>query len=568
MYISVPCCGLSGVLGFVSMLPYSRGRCSWLQKRRRGRSAGISSSRFCRGKPRSAMARVALAVMYQDESVDAHGADGSRLRLAPCGSEFVAEKRGRDPQRVRQRTRFATSEYKALLLLVLEFRNRYATRPYLPEELIPAEKKKWLLADGVSEMEWPGEDPGYIEVTQDGEMVLRSKDGGGKLILSSSGEDFTMEYDCRVSQSEMPKALENMSSESQASDKNGSHTVTGPSVRPSSQRMGAARAFTSVVQHHSCLSYPDSWQRPLSAAAHHRMSLRSGTTSSRPSLIQSGHNPHPPLPLPLRCSSPHLHRWNASSRLLDHEEPFEAMETDLVKVVCCHGIIYRIIEGTIPIVEVCPGDGSLMRSKGVLVNYFTHYQGGSVPGETVEKTYYLKNLPPDVPGQMYSVSSVVTRASRILKCYCLARDSVKLPYMNCCWHTDHSFLESLKLVQEASLPGSGHFMAFSDGSAEIVFGDGARLYMMWNFSKSTYSQNQTEGARSSWCQLTLPSGQQQLVNFEAPGPYLKYVALAADWSHSVQQTCLERGSGYSSRPSSTEIGKHIESSFAGKQPPC
>lgn len=67
----------------------------------------------------SSNTNISLMIMYKDDSVDVRYVDDSRLHLSPCGSEFMLEKapaRSAHPlqssEKVRQRTRFATSSYK------------------------------------------------------------------------------------------------------------------------------------------------------------------------------------------------------------------------------------------------------------------------------------------------------------------------------------------------------------------------------------------------------------------------------------------------------------------------
>lgn len=58
-------------------------------------------------------------ILYEDNSVEVHYADGSKLLLSPCGSEFLFEKAVspsvhpmQAAERVRQRTPFAISIYR------------------------------------------------------------------------------------------------------------------------------------------------------------------------------------------------------------------------------------------------------------------------------------------------------------------------------------------------------------------------------------------------------------------------------------------------------------------------
>uniref|UniRef100_H2MC98 Uncharacterized protein n=1 Tax=Oryzias latipes TaxID=8090 RepID=H2MC98_ORYLA len=340
-----------------------------------------------------------LIIMYEDESVDVRYRDGTRLQLSSCGSEFLLEKpadpRGHPPQpteRVRQRTRFTVSAYKELVVAALEFRNNYASRPYLPEELISADKKKVIIC-----VQWPERSSFQAEDRPGGEIGIKSEEDRAALILSPSGETFSVEFTCSLSRDESQRPG------LQCLDGTDSQTQCDYCVL-SSKPIQMFQSAT-VVQHHSCSAFSPTWAYPLSLVRHHWMSHFSEDVEASDSSISTGTNRETsdmpceerisqlPQALSLTCPLPHWHRFD--------------IPTDLVKIVWCQGIIYRILSGTG--IEICPGDGSVIRSTGISNSYFTHHKFDL---QSKQLTYHLNSLPPDVHGQMYSVCSVVNRANR------------------------------------------------------------------------------------------------------------------------------------------------------------
>ncbi|XP_052335063.1 uncharacterized protein C5orf34 homolog isoform X5 [Oncorhynchus keta] len=379
----------------------------------------------------SSKTNIGLMIMYKDESVDVRYVDDSRLHLSPCGSEFMLEKaptRSAHPlqsnEKVRQRTRFATSSYKDLMLGALEFRNEYATRPYLPEELISDDHRKQVFSID-PEVEWPACYSCTAEVGLNRETVVSSVERSASLLLSSSGEEFFVNFTCRLSHNQLHRprsrdpnrsVTEHIQQDNQTCRPKTPSQQSGACAEQQSQPSGERNRGETEEE---TARGRDQTERAVTMTSTSRGERRS----------------HLPQALPLRCPSPHQHRWKSMYSLVqDEQEADQDLPTELVKVVWCQGVLYRIVDGAIPVVEVSPGDGSVIRSNGVLASYFTHHRAGPGPGEVKDVTYHLSNLPPDTPGQVYSVCSMVTRASRILNCYNQIRHSLKLPATQSCYN--------------------------------------------------------------------------------------------------------------------------------------
>ncbi|KAL6114516.1 uncharacterized protein ACO6RY_05265 [Pungitius sinensis] len=419
--------------------------------------------------------------MYEDESIDVRYGNGARLQLSPCGCEFMLVKPS-DPsghplqpiERIRQRTRFTISTYKELMVAALAFRNKYATRPYLPEELIPVENKKPFFSLD-SEVQWPEWSSCDGDLAPGVQTIIRTEGGRAVLMLSPSGEEFSVEFTCILSQAQnQRRTVQGVSIDIDSSldilQQQGSiqiHRSTNDEDKEILQGRGSKRnesvrsrpcspriispaqpkpekmyQSTTVVQHHSCCAVAPMWRYPVSLARRLRTAhlpkpedVRVEGTSDLSKaqriipisdISTEERRSHLPQALPLTCPSPHWHRWKVKEPLAKTEHSADH-PTELVKVMWCQGVTYRILSGTVSVIEVSPGDGSVIRSNNVLNTYFTHYKPDPLSQQVKEITYHLNNLQPDVPGQPYSVRSIVSRASRILACYNEAKQSLKLP---------------------------------------------------------------------------------------------------------------------------------------------
>ena len=105
-----------------------------------------------------------------------------------------------------------------------------------------------------------------------------------------------------------------------------------------------------VTQHHSVRSYPDLWSHPVKLLSEFCQtedykSCLAAATDDAPSHFCDGTlagvvRSTLPTSLELKCSAPHLHRWNPSA-----SEDFTDYFHDRIKVLSTAGTVYRYVTG-------------------------------------------------------------------------------------------------------------------------------------------------------------------------------------------------------------------------------
>ncbi|KAL1783822.1 hypothetical protein HispidOSU_030075 [Sigmodon hispidus] len=530
-----------------------------------------------------------------------------RLQLSPCGSEFLFEKASllsahplQQPERIRQRTHFVISTYREQLQRALNFRNSSATSPFLSESLIPPERKKRIFID-FSEVKWPSLDKDdNITYLESGIVKITSLDGHAYLCLPRSQHEFTVHFLCKVSQkpdsvifsetnNQLPKhelvgkaskicTCGSLSGQRLKNKENEHHCQILKSKASANIRCvdGAEgrEELPSLSTRHRCVyawvkqcwsitSCPEQWKYPLSLALRFYSKVNivskidanfpaSGITSDAPEESKTEVSVLPRALL-LSCPAPHMHRWDFCDSLLQRQSDEEEYSyPELVKVVWYKGVIYRLIHKNGNAIEIYPGDGSVLKSEGAYFgNYFTHYSSQEESAKREEKTYSVNNLPPDRPGNLFSVRFLIKQATRILQHCAKTRLSLSHNYHVCCWKMGpgvnvNNTLPAL--LKESLIPSVGRFLAYSDDKVHAVFLDGVTLTLNWNFSSSTEKKQHdkiclffllikvNQGLSLGWCRLTFPDGQDQLIQTEHPGAYERYVTSVTSWCRRLIQT--------------------------------
>lgn len=265
-----------------------------------------------------------------------------------------------------------------------------------------------------------------------------------------------------------------------------------------------------------------------------------------------------PLPLPLSCPGQHLHKMQTKRAYDDGKDPIEDPTTfsqGRLKVLLVDGIVYRIVRHpTMKLVEIYPGDGSVLVSQGVSAYFFVHV----IPhgNKLEERTYSVKSPPPIVKGK-YSIKSLLNRAHRFLNHVRQEENAIPASVGLYCWKHEEPMLiepEATTVLEESEIPGYGKFTALSNGQVRIAFSDRTCLDMTYDFTARLQRCTDTDSEKKSvkmladktagTCRLLLPNGQYQMVDLQAPGQYKRYIDIAKEWAAWVNSSPVQRQNFY------------------------
>ncbi|XP_053404672.1 uncharacterized protein C5orf34 homolog [Mercenaria mercenaria] len=269
-----------------------------------------------------------------------------------------------------------------------------------------------------------------------------------------------------------------------------------------------------------------------------------------------------PQPLPLSCPGQHLHKMHVKKTYDDGKNPLEDPTTfsqGRLKVLLIDGVIYRIVRlPTMKIVEIYPGDGSVLVSQGMSAHFFLHI----IPhGDKLEERTYSIKSPPSSSKGSYSVKNLINRAHRFLGYVRQEENMLPASAGLCCWkHEEAAIVEpmSTSVLDECEISGYGKFTALSNGQIRIAFKDRTCLDMTCDFSRRIQScldhsadneihqgiSRMLADKKSGTCRLLLPNGQYQMVNTDHPGIYKRYIDIATEWAEWVNSSPAQRKKFY------------------------
>ncbi|KAK2170996.1 hypothetical protein NP493_1116g00002 [Ridgeia piscesae] len=481
---------------------------------------------------------------------------------------------------IQQRSRFVTSSYRDKLKAALDFRNMFASRPYLCDVSLDTGDTVCLYTD-IVEVAWPVTlTSGQLETRPDHSLRLTSVDEWAQVILAPTGQHFTVKFLCALdkviawqprwtgSEGELPGRG------GDCGDKAGD-TDSGP-----------GRTYVWTTQHHSVADYPDHWHHPVelllsyvsmatnddeSLASHcltnktENKNLAAGTRDRESSevitsLVENRKTnklvpcvvTRLPQALPLNCTAQQLHRWRNDDATVPSGGS-EVYYGGRLKVVCSQGVIYRLLRSVPSAIEVYPGDDSVLRSTGMTAVFFKHFLHRNDKVE--ERMYSVDSPPPHVPGLPYPIARLLSTATRFMR-QVQGENLQLLPAdVAVCWQTKHIDLVpplASVLLEECDIPNVGRFTAHSSGHVRIVFTDRTCLDMFADFQHrlatcQQHSDTEVPKVTSEWtelpkgvCRLLLPTGHYHMVQVVNPGIYTKYVAAAMDWAGWVNSSPSER----------------------------
>ncbi|XP_033760537.1 uncharacterized protein C5orf34 homolog [Pecten maximus] len=346
--------------------------------------------------------------------------------------------------------------------------------------------------------------------------------------------------------------------------------------------------YSWVTRHYSCEECPVVWSHPVNLAravldnrdsleqkalklcSNPKKKLSDPRTVRREKCVLSTL----PRPLPLSCEGKHLHSLGGQY-LYDDDKDLEGnlavFKQGKLKVLLIEGVVFRLVRlATTKVVEIFPGDGSVITSQGLSGHFFKHVLPRG-HDKVEERTYSLKSAPPTPPKAAYSIEKLIKRAHRFLS-QAGQEDKMITNADVCCWKYVEKKLELLPttLLEDCCVPNHGKFSAYSNGHVRILFDDRTSLEMTADFSRRVKScLEHTEGPsgddtqmeedenrsilvtkqhmttkQSGLCKLLLPNGHYQIVDVNHPGVYKRYTDAAMEWQAWVNSSPGQRKDFY------------------------
>jgi len=242
---------------------------------------------------------------YKDDSVIATYSDGSKLMLSACGASFLhvdsTSHSQSIPSKIQQNTQFAISRYRYKLRCALEFRNKFAEKPFLCDlsgnerkevknflkivKSFKNSKNNFLYQvrnRPIEVITWPLCHH-CIKQTSSGSLVLHSVDNNAHLELMSNGRVFTVTYWVAVS-----------------------------SNKRDCDEIGLGIVHYLLTHWCSVSDVPDVWAQPIELL----VTARNKTEcchNNKQAFSMLSHS------LPIMCRNVHLHHWE---KVIEFEEYF------------------------------------------------------------------------------------------------------------------------------------------------------------------------------------------------------------------------------------------------------
>lgn len=549
-------------------------------------------------------------VMTHNDAVEMTFVDGSRVQLSPCGACFIydppfsegLDNTGLKPRhplyssvKTQQRTCFVTSSCRSKVMVALEFRNRFSSRPFLCAATNQGQMPLELYTD-ITKVEWSSTaEHCMIERQPDQSIQMTSVDSLATISLSPNGQDFSVKFLCKLQPEDGQTAMANREGDiplqkpgaerlkcpSTQDDKENHHTFhqhehiqqcsnwqEDPNAiqrRLSREcELQATRSsckfwYQWVVQTHSVSHCPWYWRHPLDLLLHHRSNSQRTLEHARDveqvTLEDETYNEQKPAthstPVPrslqLSCEHAHLHRHHWSGRHQQFapkgDEDSLAMYGRKVSILYLSRVIYRLFWKGGPAIEIYPGNGDVISSCDGRGSFFRLVRVDS-GGALQELMISSASPPPNVHHSSYSIADIVRRGARLLQCMHI-HQGTSLPEEDlCCWkkmeQEDISSV-SCTLSERSIIPGLGQLEAYSNDVFRGYFNDEVTIEMKRSSQAERDSGFLHQMDESKMIYRVLqPSGNFTKIDPDRPGQYTRHVRALHEWGMSIRSSADEK----------------------------